>query len=289
MSAGNANPSLAWVGGRFVPWRDAVVPIEDRGFQFGESLYEVFPLSAGKVRLLDEHLARLRRGAEVLGIEHGIPEREAWLDAAAQLMNADDIAEGLLYCQLTGGTCARSHHVAQRPEPFLVAYLRPYRFPRAEVAERGIRVITMPDRRWAGCDIKSTMLLPAVLARREVSARGADEALLIGDDGTLREGTSSNVYLVFGRELVSPTQDAHILPGITQPLVGDVAREAGYSVRSETVEASRLNDADEILITSTSRFVLGAIELDGVSLRDGKPGPVALELAAGMRRRFEVA
>jgi D-alanine transaminase len=279
-------PSVAWLDGRIVPWRDARIPIEDRGLQFGESLYEVVMITAGKPRLLAEHVGRMRAGAETIGLERGVPSDERWEAIVRELVSRDRLVEGLLYAQVTGGVGPRLHVAVY--EPTFLAYVREHRFPRAADAARGASVLTLPDLRWGRADLKTTMLLPAVLAKRTASARGMEEALLLGPEGEVREGTTSNVFLVEGRTVVSPGQDHHLLPGITRSLVERVAGEAGLRSESGRVSLDRLVLSDEVFLTSTSRLVLPVTEIDGRAIGAGKAGPVALDLASRLRARLEI-
>jgi D-alanine transaminase len=280
-------PGVAWINGELVPWAEARLPLEDRGLQFGESLYEVVPITAGRARLLVEHAARMRRSAEILELHDGVPPDASWNAIAERLIEHERLDEGVLYVQLTGGVAPRDH-ARRAARPNLVAYVRPRRFPRAADAERGVRAISLPDTRWANCQLKTTMLLPAVLARREAALQGAHEAILIGEHGNVREGTSSSVIVVEGRRLVRPLGTHHVLPGVTSPLVARIATRAGYDVIEATVPRKRLDAADELLLMSTSRLVLGVTHLDGQPIGAGRPGPAALELAALLRRFFEL-
>jgi D-alanine transaminase len=281
-------PTVAWLGGRIVPWSEARIPLEDRGLQFGESLYEVVMITASRPRLLPEHVARMRSGAEEVGLAEGVPSDTGWESIVRGLVERERLREGLLYAQVTGGAGPRSHVPTARLDPEFFAYVREHRFPRARDAERGAQVLTLPDLRWGRADLKTTMLLPAVLAKRAAEARGMEEALLLGPEGEVREGTTSNVFLVEGRRVVSPGQDHHLLPGITRSLVEKIATEAGLPVESARVPLERLLAADEVFLTSTSRLVLPVLEVDGLAVGPGTAGPVALDLARRMRGLLEI-
>ncbi len=281
-------PRVAWIDGRLVPWTEASVPLEDRGLQFGESLYEVLPVTAGKTRLVPEHALRMERGAAQLELEGAAPDVVRLGSIADRLVSAERLREGLLYVQLTGGTAPRDHAPAVRPAPTLFAYLREYRFPDAADAARGIRVITLADTRWAWCDIKTTMLLPAVLGRYRASQQGAGEAILLDQDGQVREGTTSSVFIVESGRVLSPAPTRHVLPGVTGALVSRLLARSGRPVLRDTIPVERLKNADEVLVTSTSRLALGVTAIDGRPVGDGKPGDVALELAAVLRRELRL-
>jgi D-alanine transaminase len=281
-------PTVAWLGDRLVGWAEAVVPVEDRGLQFGESLYEVAPVTGGVARLLGEHAERMAAGAAPLGLEAGVPPPAAWEEIARALLAAEALGEGLLYAQLTGGCAPRAHLQATPPRPLLFAYLRPYRFPRAAEVARGIRAVTVPDPRWGRCDLKTTMLLPAVLAKREAARRGAQEALLVGPDGAVREGGSSNLFLLAGARLVTPPQGPHLLPGITREVVVALAREAGLEPVRGTVTAADLLRANELFVTSTTFLLMPVVAVDDRPVASGAPGPRTVELARRLRERLGV-
>ncbi len=275
------DPRCAWLNGRLVPWQEATVPIEDRGLQFAESIYEVFPVIGGGPRLVAEHLERMHGGASVLGIESAVPDLESLHTVAEMIISEERVPEGILYAQVTGGSAPR-HHLA-RPQPTFFAYLRAYRFPRAERTAAGMTAITLTDERWAGRDVKATMLLPVVLAKREAAARGADEAILIGLDGEVHEGSASNVFVVSGDRLLHPRQSRHLLAGTIAPLVVQCARDLGLEVEPRRLERSDLFDADELFCTATSRLAMPVLELDGRPLGTGTAGPVVTEIARRLR------
>lgn len=281
-----SSPRFAWFGGRRIPFGEARVPIEDRGLQFGESLYEVVPVVAGQPRLLAEHHRRMVRGAEVLGLAHGLPELARWREIAAQLVAGEKLAEGVLYLQLTGGCGAREHAPDPRPAPFFFAYLRNHRFPRAEDFERGLRIVTCTDERWARCDLKTTQLLPAVWAKREARRRGADEALWVGADGEVREGSSWNVLVVEGDRLRTPALGPGLLAGITRTVALELARDLVATVEEATLSGSELLAADEVLLASTTRGCLAVTEVDDRPIGAGAPGKIGRRLARGLRLRL---
>ena len=279
---------FAWLDDHIVPFDEARIPIDDRGLLFAESIYEVIPITAGRARMLPEHIRRMRAAAEPIELGGGVPGDDAWQTMVGQLIREERLQEGLLYAQLTGGSAPRQHLLSSRPNPRFFAYLLPFRFPRAEAAARGICLHSLADPRWARCDLKTTMLLPAVLAKRDAAERDAQEALFVGADGSVREGASSNVFLVEGDRLVTPTQSQHLLPGITRPLVAKIAAEAGRSVADEVVPMTRLRGAAEVFMTSTTLLVMPVVRIDGRVIGDGQPGPVAQELATRLRAHLEL-
>jgi D-alanine transaminase len=281
-------PSFAWIDGRVVPFASASVPLDDRGLQFGESLYEVVPVSGGEARMLAEHVARMARAAPEIGCEAGVPELALWDGMVRELLSREPVAEGLLYAQVTGGAAPREHVSVPPPPPTFFAYITPFRFPRDADVRRGISAVSLPDLRWARRDLKTTMLLPAVLAKREAYRRGAQEALLVGPSNEVHEGASSNVFAVEGRVLVTPAQSTRLLPGTMRPLVVEVAKEAGLEVESTELLLSRLCSAIEVFVTSSTQLVMPVVAVDGRPVGSGTGGPIALDLASRLRSRLAI-
>ena len=279
-------PATCWIDDRLVPWADARLPVEDRGLQFGESVYEVVALTNGRPRLLSAHATRLATGAAALGLT--APEVDRIHGVAEELIAAEGLDEGLVYLQLTGGSAPRDHVPDRAPEPTFVAYLRAHRFPRAADVEHGLRAVTVPDERWARCDLKTTMLLPAVFAKKTARAQGADEAILVADDGTVREGASTSVIAVLDGRLTVPEPSSRRLPGTMSALVEAVAAEAGMVLSHRALTTADLRCGSEVLVTATSKLVLPLIAIDGRPVGESRAGPVARDLAARIRRRLEL-
>ena len=177
------SPLWAWFDGHVVQFHDARVPIEDRGVQFSEAVYEVVAVVGGVPFRLDEHVARMRAAAQRLGIEVGVPPPGEWRHIVGQLHRREPHRTATLYAQASGGAAPRTLVPAVAPRPLFFAYLRPQSFPGPAEAARGVAAITHPDDRWRHADLKTTGLLAAVLARRAAVAPGADEAILDGQDG----------------------------------------------------------------------------------------------------------
>ncbi|HEX4337843.1 MAG TPA: aminotransferase class IV [Polyangiaceae bacterium] len=283
-----SRPRFAWCNGRIVPYGEAAVPLDDRGLQFGESLYEVLPITKGIPRLLPEHVSRMTRGATELGLETGVPSLTVWEALIRDLVEREGLGDALLYAQVTGGATPREHAPAVDVAKTFFAYLMPFVYPGDSEVAAGIAAISLPDIRWGRRDLKTTMLLAAVLAKKEARRRGAAEAVLVGPNGEVYEGASSNVFIVEGRSLVTPEQTTNLLPGTMRGLVVDVAREAGLDCRGEPFDLGRLRRADEVLVTSTSQLVMPVVALDGVPIGPGTAGPVGRHLAKRLRERFDL-
>ncbi|MCX7752778.1 MAG: D-amino-acid transaminase [Blastocatellia bacterium] len=272
---------LVWLNGEILDFASARVSVEDRGFQFGDGVYEVVRVYQGKPFALREHLERLQRSAEE--IELLLPLSLSELAAAAETLIARaGIAEAELYIQLTRGAARRNHLFPQDTPPTLVMTVRHVRIIPPELREQGVRALTVPDERWARCDIKSICLLPNVLAKERAHRAGAFEALFVRD-GLVMEGTSSNVFAWTGEELVTPIADRRILSGITRSFVLQLAREQGYRTVERDLPLSELKSAREVIIAGTVTELLAVIAVDGEPVGDGKPGPIFRQLYAAYR------
>ncbi len=273
---------LVWLNGELLDFASAKVSVEDRGFQFGDGVYEVVRVYQGKPFALMEHLQRLQRSARE--IELPLPLSLAELAAAAEnLIARAGIAEAELYLQLTRGVARRNHLFPPDTPPTLVMTVRHVRLIPPELRERGIRVLTVPDERWARCDIKSICLLPNVLAKERAHRAGAFEALFVRD-GLVMEGTSSNVFAWTGEELVTPIADHRILSGITRGFVLQLARQHGYRTAERDLPLAELRSAREVIIAGTVTELLAVIAIDEEPVGEGKPGPLFRQLYAAYRQ-----
>jgi D-alanine transaminase len=272
---------VAYVNGRYVPQRHAMVNIEDRGYQFADGVYEVVYVNGG--RFIDEgrHLARLERSMRELRI---VPPMgmAALRRVLREVALRNRIGDGLVYMQITRGVSPRNHPFPARPVPpaIVVTAKRLPPYPKDPHAWAGA-AITAPDQRWERCDIKSTALLPNVLAKQAAREAGAIEAILIGRDGVATEGASTSVWAV-DRDGVLRTHglDHHILPGCTRGALLDELREAGIAVEERALSRDELRAAREIFLTSATSYVRPITSLDGAAVGDGSVGPVTRHLFA---------
>jgi len=281
-----SNPGWAWCDGRLVAFADARVPIEDRGFQFGESLYEVIAVVGGEPFRLPDHVDRMVAGARELGLESGVPELSKWKAIVAQLYRREPHRTAVLYAQLTGGPAPRRHLPPERPKPFFVAYLRQYSFPMPSETARGVAAVTYPDTRWQRRDLKTTMLLPAVLARKAAFSQGAEEAILVGQDGFLNEGASSTVFAVQERVVATPPPTQRLLPGVSTKAVQSICDDLGIPLAFRPLTMSDLHKAGELFVASTTILLMPVVRLDGSPVGTGTPGSTTLQLAYHFQRHF---
>ena len=272
-------PQLAFVDGRVVPLAGARVHVEDRGLQFADGVYEVGALLGGRLLDWQPHLDRLRRNLAALFIAP--PMADAALGIVARrLIAANRVREGLLYIQVTRGRARRDHGFPADPLATLVMTVRRFDFAqRKRQLATGVAVVTVNDQRWGRCDLKTTGLLANVLAKQDARSAGAFEAWFVAPDDTVREGGSTNAYIVRDGVLVTHPLSANILPGIARATLLRLARAAGVPVEERTFGLAEALAADEALLTSTTAPVLPVVAIDGFAIGDGTPGPLTARLA----------
>jgi D-alanine transaminase len=268
---------LAYVNGVYGPIEDAKVSIEDRGFQFGDGVYEVVAAYRGEPFLLDRHMARLRKSAEAIRLRHdfGQVPLEPIIHEGLRRCERADL---MVYVQITRGAAPRSHLFPANATPTVVMTIRPLPRVADEVRRRGARLLTVPECRWAQCFIKAITLLPNVLARNEAGRQGFDDALFVSSANEVLECTSSNVFLVQGRTLRLPARTESILHGVTQAFLMECAREAGLKVEESRCDLEMLRGADEVFISSTTVEVLWVSAVDGRTVGQGAIGPATQQL-----------
>jgi D-alanine transaminase len=275
---------IAYVNGGYVPLRQAMVHVEDRGYQFGDAVYEVCEVRGG--RLVDErrHLERLRRSLEALQIR--LPMSHSALGIVLrEVVARNRIGYGIVYLQVGRGV-ARRDHAFPAPDvpPSLVVTARPLNARRNEVlAAAGIAVVSVPDNRWGRVDIKTTGLLPNVLARQAAIAQGARDAWFVDNDGKVTEAASANAWIVTeaGRVVTRPA-DHGILKGITRTVLFDAIKAQGLSLEERAFTLAEAYAAREAFVTAASQIVLPVVRIDGHVIGEGRPGP----LATALRRTF---
>ncbi len=275
-------PDVAYVNGWIGALRDARVPILDRGFLFADGVYEVLRTYAGRPFELGAHLDRLEHSLRGLGLGSPLPRRrlEGLVHA---LLERSGYRNARIYIQVTRGVGRRQHVFPEGVRPTLVLYVE--RLPDKRRARRGLAVVTVPDERWKRCHLKTVALLPNVLARERAHRAGADEAILLGPGGVVREGTSSNVFVLRRGVLRTHPLGPEILPGVSRQVVLDLAREAGLRVREERFRRAALLGADEVLLSSTALEIAPVVRVDGRRVGRGAPGPVASALQERFRAR----
>jgi len=271
---------IAYVNGRFRPHAHAAVHIEDRGFQFADSVYEVWSVNDGTLMDAEGHFDRLDRSLDELRIPRPVT-RPALRILIRELLRRNRIRDGLVYLQISRGRARRDHGFPPAgTRPTLVLTTRRLDLAAgAARAERGVAVISVPDRRWARCDIKTVNLLPNVLAKQEARDAGAYEAWQVDADGYVTEGTSSNAWIVTADgQLVTRPADHAILHGITRATLIRAAAEAGYELEERAFTIEEAQGAREAFLTSATNFVVPVTEIDGRPVGNGAPGSIAAAL-----------
>lgn len=268
--------NYVWNGERLAERNAAVVDVEDRGFTFGDGVYEVFRVYRGSVFEAEAHWSRFLRSTNELYIRlpYTIDQLNAGIEA---LIRADRLDTGIVYLQITRGAAPRGHAFpAEGTKPTLTAFTKPMERPVQEL-QRGTSVITVPDIRWLRCDIKSINLLPNVLAKQQASEAGASEAVL-HRDGVVTEGSSSNIAIVKNGVIKTHPANNLILHGITRLVALRLASELGLAVAEEAFTVEALRGADEAFLLSTTAEVMPVVEADGAGIGNGRPGPVTRTL-----------
>jgi len=271
-----------YVNGRYHDYRDAMVHAEDRGFQFGDGVYEVIEVRASKLIDQDRHLTRLTRSLTELKIPQPMTGA-AMVRVLAEVVHRNRIHDGLVYLQVTRGAAPRDFALpdADHPTTFVALARRLDHAKVAAKAKIGIAVKSMPDGRWNRCDLKTVMLLPSVIAKDAAKADGAGEAWYVGADGFVTEGASSNAWIVTkGGEIVTRQTGHEILAGITRATLMDVAASMQLKVTERPFTIGEALGASEAFLTSATNVLMPVVKIDGVLVSDGKPGPVAARLRA---------
>jgi D-alanine transaminase len=268
---------IAYVNGRFVQASQAVVSMEDRGYQFADGIYEAIAAQEGVLIDGEPHFDRLERSLHELGI-HQPMGRAALKTKIRELLRLNRRKNGVVYIQVTRGAARRNHIYSEGILPILTMSLLPAKFRTAAERENGVRAITQPDQRWSRCDIKAIALLPNMLARMESYRAGAKESWLVRD-GVITEGSLSNAYIVDANGAIrTHPANERILGGVRRQVTLRLARELQMAVREEPFTLDDIKSAKEAFMTSCSTFITPIVEIDGVAIGNGKPGPITRRL-----------
>jgi len=278
---------LAYVNGIFGPIAEAKVSIEDRGFQFGDSIYEVIVAYGGRLFLLDRHIQRLRCSAAGIALDYDFEGRPLE-PIIAEGLRRSELGDALIYIQLTRGAAPRSHVIPAGLTPTVVMTFKPLLPLPDALRSRGAKVITTLDTRWANCYIKATTLLPNVLAKNDALRRGYDDVIFVTAGGEVRECTAANLFLVTGGRLLIPPRNESILHGVTQGFLIECAEAIGVGVMEEPIPVESLRRADEVFMSGTAAEVLAITSIDDQPAGDGRVGPITQRLYDEFRRRTRV-
>ena len=267
-----------YLNGDYLPLVEARVPVLDRGFIYGDGVYELIPVYARQPFRLPQHLARLQYSLD--GIRLANPHTDAeWRAIIGTLIERQPFADQGVYLQVTRGVAKRDHAFPVGVPPTVFVMSNPLATPSAEQIERGVAVVTAEDNRWRRCDLKTISLVGNVLMRQLAADAGAVETMMFRD-GFLTEASASNVLAVLGGRLVAPPKDNLILPGITYGAVYDFALEAGLPFDVRPVAKREALTADELWLTSSTKEVLAITTVDGAPFAGGAPGPLFRQMHA---------
>jgi D-alanine transaminase len=280
-------PRIAYVNGRYVPHRDAAVHIEDRGYQFADGVYEVCEVARGNIMDMTRHLDRLNRSLSELRMAWPM-SRETLQIAMREVVRRNGVRDGLVYLQVTRGVAPRDHAFpADAKSAIVITAKRSDPAAATKRAEAGVKVITLPENRWERVDIKSTSLLPNVLAKQQAREAGAYEAWFIDSDGTVKEGSSTNAWIITkDGKLVTRPADFGILRGVTRTTIFDLAKKQGLTIEERNFSVEEAKNARESFITAATTVIMPVVEIDGQPIANGHPGTIALLLRESF---FDVA
>ena len=269
---------LVYLNGELTPVSEAKIPVLDRGFIFGDGVYEVIPMYARKLFRAKQHMARLFRSLASIGIPNPHTE-EQWMELIGKVENAHPANDQLIYLQVTRGVAKRAHAFPQEVTPTVFIMTNPLVLPSAEAIEQGVACISMEDKRWLRCEIKSVSLLGNVLAAQSAAESGVVEAIQFRD-GFLTEASASNVWIVKNGKLMGPPRSNLILEGIRYGLMEELSAAQGIPMEIRRIPREDVFAADEVMLTSASKEVLPVATIDGQTIGSGKPGPVFRKLYA---------
>ena len=266
----NSISAPAYLNGEFTTVGECRISVLDRGFLFGDGVYEVVPVYAGRMFEWHAHFERLRNSLRQTGIAS--PHTSAqWESLLTTLIERAAGADLSLYLQVSRGVAPREHYLQQPVEPTVFAMVMPLSPVTPEVLEKGIGVITAEDIRWQRCDIKSTSLIANVLLRSQAVENDAHDVILLRDD-RITESSAANVFVIRDGVLATPPKDHWILAGITRDVLITLAGRHRIEVRERIIAARELDDADEIWLSSSTREILPVTRVDGKRVGDGRPG-----------------
>ena len=282
---------FAFLNGQFLPRAAAAIPVEDRGFLFGDGVYEVWRVLNGRLFENERHLARLSSGLAELRISPpDLVQPNAVTAVAERLLIESGLTDGeaTFYVEITRGVAPRTHQFP--PAGTLpTVYATVNRFTPADDARaRGSSCVTVPDLRWLRCDVKTVQLLPNVMARQAAAERGAIEAIMVRD-GIVTEGSHTNVLGVLDGVIRTHPTNQFILPGVTRAVVLDIARSLGLQVREDALTAQDLGRLDELFLVGTTTDVMPIARLDDQPVSAGEPGPVTTRLVRAFREYLDAA
>ena len=267
---------IVYLNGEFIPLSEAKIPVLDRGFIFGDGIYEVIPVYAKRLFRLDEHLDRLNNSLDAIRIPNPYPESE-WKKILSQLVMKSETEDQSIYLQITRGVAKRDHAFPEKITPTVFMMSNPLIVTSEAMFNKGIAVITLDDIRWQYCNIKAITLLPNILLRQTAIDEGAQEAVLVRD-GEVTEGSASNIFIVIDSVIKTPPKSSRLLPGVTRDLIVELAKNNDMKCVEANFSRTELEAADEIWLTSSMKEVMPIVKLNDETVGDGKPGTVTRQM-----------
>ena len=261
--------SLVYLNGEFKPIEEASINVLDRGFTFGDGVYEVIPIFNRKIFRFSEHIMRLENSLREIYMSNPLKENE-WRDIFNKLIDSLEQANQSIYLQITRGVSRRDHDISIADKPTVFAMSRPLE---ANNFSSGIKAITHEDIRWQLCNIKATTLLPSILLRHKAKEQEARETILIRDK-YVTEGAASNVFVCTDDKILTPARTSHVLSGITRDLIVEILMHNDLPIVEGSISESKLLSAGEIWVTSSTWEIVPVVELDDKLVGNGKPGPL---------------
>ena len=261
-----------YLNGEFMPIEEARIPVLDRGFIFGDGVYEVIPIYSGHPFRLTQHLARLQKSLDAIRIANPMTTAQ-WSRLVRQMVRMHAWKDQAVYLQVTRGVAKRDHAFPKGVAPTVFMMSNPMSTPDRKLVANGVACVTATDNRWLRCDIKSTSLLGNVLMRQRAADADCIETIMFRD-GFLSEASSSNVFVVRGRTITAPPNNHLVLPGTTNDVVIELARKARIPLLLQEVSEDAARSADEIWLTSATKEILAVSRLDGKPVGSGRPGPL---------------
>lgn len=273
---------LVYLNEAYVPLSEAKIPVLDRGFLFGDGVYDVIPVYGGRLFRAAQHLDRLARSLASIRIPNPY-DRPQWLAIIERLVGAAGSVDCIVYLQVTRGVAPRSHAFPAGVQPTVFAMVMPLKGPTPQMREQGVTCVTAPDLRWHHCDIKSTSLLGNVLVAQQAAESGATETIQFRD-GLLTEASSSNVWIVTQGRLVAPLKDERVLTGIRYGLLEELCAQEGIAYELRDITRAEVFAADEVLLSSATKEILPVVRIDDHTIGQGRPGPLYQMLYAAYQR-----
>jgi D-alanine transaminase len=268
--------AIVYLNGEYLPLSEAKVPVLDRGFIFGDGVYEVIPAYARRLFRIDEHLQRLQNSLTAVRIPNPYSEQE-WKQVLNKLLEKNPAEDSSIYLQVTRGVATRDHAFPASITPTVFAMASPLLTTDEKAFNQGVAAITLDDTRWQHCNVKAITLLANILLRQTAIDAGAAEAILIRD-GEVTEGAASNVFIVSGGVIKTPPKGARLLPGITRDLIVELARIQQLPIEEVNFSKAELLAAEEIWISSSTKEIMPVVNLNDKPVGNGRPGPLAHKL-----------